>query len=208
MRNLWPQKTNRMGVLAFWGLLLAAHPGRAQTFDADGKMTGGQKRQILTLVSDATSTGVLDSADGRISNRQLVTFGIYQVALHQMGLFERGRTEGETRLAAKYVARAVEKFWGKNVTPQSVDDWKYKNGYYNGYSELFEQLGVESIKKVRVSGVGKRYLTVYVDYVDSMASADSTKEVIVRVKMTLDKLTSKNVSRYILTSYKNLLPRP
>lgn len=188
-------------------LLLWIPKVEAQLIRVDKKMTSSQKRQLLAFVGDVVSVGIQrDFEKSAISNQELVRFGIYQTALHRIRFFQDqgGHGQGRARLASKHVTDAAAEFFGKTIRHQSVGHWEYKHGYYNGYYELFEQLGLEQIKRLKVEGVGTSHLTVYADYVDSMASSDSNKDVIVKTKMTLKRILSKGRSHYILTSYKSL----
>lgn len=177
-------------------------------------MSSRQKRQLIIFAEDIVSVGIeRDFKNGKISNEDLVQFGIYQVALrHEDDLFQVLKT-GEMCLAAKYVAASVRRYFGKTVRHQSIGyykgqyDWEYRNGFYYGDPMAFEQAGLLRLKRIRAYGVDKRYLTAYVDYFDERYLG-SDELVVVKTKMILKKVSSKGRSRYILTSFKYLTPRP
>ena len=175
---------------------------------ADAKLSAQQRGQIWTLTQDIISVGIEnDFQNGNISNRELVRFGIYQVALRQLNLFQDDNLKGITRVPANIVAAAAMRYFGKIIEHQSVGDWKYHDGFYKGYSELFEQLDLEKIKGFRVEGSNSSQFTVYVNYEDPMASADADRVIIARAKLIFKSVLFQGKRRYILNSFVHLTPK-
>jgi hypothetical protein len=193
------------------GLLCTITHANAQPVKGSVKLTAMQQKQVRSLATDIVSVGIdRDFPEGKVPNEVMVWFGVYQIALRQPRLFRAVGSNGETKVAGGVVAEAALQAFGKAPKPQSVGDWKYRNGFYYGYSELFEQLGLEKLKRLQISDGGAERLIVTADYVDSMATAtsDTGQDVVVKTKMTLKQVTLKEQSRYVLSSFQYLTPNP
>ncbi len=175
---------------------------------ADAKLSVQQRGQIWMMTQDIVSVGLeKDFQNGNISNGERIQFGIYQVALRQPKLFQTNNTKGTTRISAKIVAAAATRYFGKTIASQSVGDWKYRDGFYQGYAESFEQLGDEKITGFRIESAHSNRLTAYVNYENSMASADANRDIIERAKLTFKSEIVNGKRRYILNSFAHLTPR-
>lgn len=197
-----------MKTIWFCALSLFASAATAQTPPkARVKLTLDEIHQIRALIRDVVSVGIdHDFKDGNILNRDLVRFGIYRTALHslQSGKTFEDRKDGKARLPARYVTTSATRYFGKTVKHQSVADWKFRANGYDGYFELFEQLDFETLKNWRVDGTSRKNLEVHAEFVDSMASSESDRDVIGEVEMTLKQVASNGQKRFIITSYRHL----
>ena len=175
---------------------------------ADAQLSVSERQHIWARARDIVSVGIEnDFQNGNIPNRELVRFGIYQVALRQPNLFQNNNSNGTTRVSDKFVAAAAMRYFGKVAQHQSVGEWEYHNGFYNGYSELFEQLGDEKINGFRIESATKNRLTVYVNYENSMASTDADRMITTRAKLSFKPALVQGKRRYILNSFVHLSPK-
>lgn len=197
---------------------LSASGARAQTIVSDAPLSPAQKREIVRLVEDmASAPWDKDFQNGAPPNDELIRFGIYQTALRSYKLFREGKKENGIRLPASQVEAVTRRYFGRVPRHHSLDYdkyqkifyWTYRNGFYHGFPEMFEQQGVEQVKFIRVLGVGGDAMTVRADFVDGMASATSEpeREVVVKIQMALRKVGSGARSRFIVWSFKSLTPR-
>ena len=192
-------------------LALAAASAPFRPARADAALSLPQRQQIWALAQDIVSVGIAkDFRDGAIPNRQLVRFGIYQVALRQPKLlqYDVGGDKGTARVSDKAVAAAALRYFGKTVRHQSLDNWTYHDGFYNGYGELFEQLGDGEITGFRIERAPANRLTVYVNHVEPMATTKDGRDIIVRTKLTLKPALTAGKQRYIVDGFAYLTPKP
>ena len=95
----------------------------AASTGADSEPSRLEQKQIQALVRDVVSVGIEhDFHNGKISNRDLILFGIYQIALRHPEQLQHGKAAGETQISAQAVASVARRFFGKNLVPQSVED--------------------------------------------------------------------------------------
>jgi len=188
-----------------------AASARARTTPQEVKLDNRSKQQFSRFFQDIVSTYVDDFERGNAPNQMMVSFGIYYLGLRQPELFKDVEDPHYCliRIAAKHAEAAAQQFFGRKIRHQSAGDWKYKNRSYSGGAELFEQLDAEKIKKFTIFDHGHGRYVAYVNYVDGMATATSEpeEEVIVKTRMTLQKITLRGKSRHILIGYKTLTPR-
>lgn len=203
--------TARLTLVLSLGLGLTA---RAQTIVSDAPLSPVQKREIVTIVEDMASEWRTDFSNGQPPNDALIRFGIYQTALRRFELFHPPKDTNKIRLAASHVREATQRYFGRTPRHHSLDYdkyqniyyWTYRDGSYHGYSESFEQQGVEKVQFIRVIGAKSSAMTVRADFVDGMASATSEpeREVVVKIQMTLRKAGSNKNSRLVVWSFKSL----
>lgn len=170
---------------------------------ADKKMSKVQKTRLLNLTRDVISVGLPDFKNGKISNSQLIHFGIYQNALRPNGHFQ-DKAEGKTRIKAVYVEKSAKSYFGVNIFNKSIENWNYSNGFYNGYSESFEQIVPEKITALTIYGFKNNYMTVFLKYKKSMLDVGE-KDLFARLKIVYVK--SKKVGNelgYSVFSYTSL----
>lgn len=200
---------NPLRLFALLALIFSVTPARPATTSTATHVSAAQRRQVVALVNDIVAIGIAsDFKNGRIADADLVEFGIFVTALHHRELFRQGATPNDAILAARHVAAAARRYFDRAVHHQTAGIWKYRGGFYHGYFELFEQLAPETIKRLHIAGDGRRALTVDVAYVNAMASADSDHDVIDEVRLTFRPVTSHHATRYVLTAYRSLSPRP
>lgn len=190
-------------------LLLATATFLISSAHADVQVSAPERQQIWALAQDIVAVGIRkDFKSGEVSNRELIQFGIYRIALRQYKLFQDDKLETTMRISAKIVAANAMRYFGKTPQHQSVQSWKYRGGSYHGSDENFEQLGDQEIKGFRIAGANKNRLTVYVNYVHPMATTDAGQDIIVRTKMIFKPALSNGKPRYILDSFTYLTPNP
>lgn len=187
----------------------APPPVEAAGRRAKPDLTAAGQRHVKAFTQDVVSVGVVrDFEDGRVPNDMIVWFGIYQTELRTPKLVRKGNRNGEARVAASQVQRVALQYFGKGVRHQSVGDWKYRGVDYIGWFELFEQSGDEQIKRWRAESGGPSVLTVYADYINSMADTDDEVKATVKTRMALRRVSSNGQSHYNLTAFKYFSERP
>lgn len=194
-------------------LILLAAPASAQTITADAPLSRAQKREIVRLVEDITSNWRADFSGGQPPNDEMILFGLHQTSLRSYKLFRKGKKDEHfISLPARQVEAVTRRYFARVPRHRSIGkssnlyDWTLRNGLYSGGSEMFEQGGVEEVKRIRIVGAGRNSMTVWADFVDGMASATSEpeREVVVKIKMTLKKSPS---NRLFVWSHKSLTQR-
>lgn len=187
---------------------------RAQTIASDAPLSPALKREIVAMVEDMASEWRTDFSNGQPPNDALIRFGIYQTALRRFELLHPRKDTNKIRLAASHVRESTQRYFGRTPRHRSLDFdkyqntyiWTYRDSFYHGFSEMFEQQGVEKVKFIRVIGAARSTMTVRADFVDGMATATSEpeREVVVKIQMTLKKRASR---RLMVWSFKSLTKR-
>lgn len=190
----------------------------AQITPKEVKLTPAEKKQLNTFFSNFSEVFVEPFAKDRISDIKLIEFGIYHNYKNNEKRFTKGGKEYQVKIKASYIDETVMKFFGKKITKhQSIADSgiEYKEGWYyttdaSGEEYDFSQIVslvdngdniFTAIVNVYSAGSGWVGDTHANENVWKKASPDDVPQITDKMKATLQKVTEKGKSRYILIDY-------
>lgn len=94
------------------------------------KLSGIEQKKLNIYFSNFSEAYLEPFTNGNISDDEMIKFGILHNHKNNFKLFEKA---GENKLKIKdaLVSKSIEKYFGKIFTThKSIQDYKYKDGYY------------------------------------------------------------------------------
>jgi len=194
------------------GISFAANPGK------ELKLTPKEKKELNTFFSNFSEVFVEPFAKDKISDIKLIEFSIYHNYRNNEKRFTKGGKEYQVKIKASYIDETVMKFFGKKITKhQSIADSgiDYKDGWYYTTDASGEEFDFSQIASLYDNGGNIFTATVNVysassgwvgdthanENVWKKASPDDVPQITDKMKATLQKVTEKGKSRYILIDY-------
>lgn len=172
-------------------------------------------KRLNTFFSNFSEVFLWPFEKGQISNKDLISFGVYHNKRNNYKLFQRYNFN-YLKLDKKYVEATVEKYFGiKSIIHESSGDITYKDGYYilpdgDGEAFVFSQV-------TKFIDIGNGYYVAYLNiYVASSGftgdphgnlkiwQEDDEGDIPMlrqKMKATVQKVASNGSSRYILVEY-------
>ena len=207
---------NTAGILLI--LAFAASIAFAQTPGKEVKLTPKEKKELNTFFSNFSEVFVEPFAKDKISDIKLIEFSIYHNYRNNEKRFTKGGKEYQVKIKASYIDETVMKFFGKKTTQhQSIADSgiEYKDGWYYTTDATGEEFDFSQIVSLVDNGSNMFTATVNVysagsgwvgdthanENVWGKASPDDVPQITDKMKATLQKVTEKGKSRYILIDY-------
>ena len=154
-------KSKVLGIAALTVAVLSANLFQTEVRAAptEVRLDRAQKEKLDTFFSNFSEAGVQPFDSGKVSNKQLIDFGIKHNQINKAGRVTTVGAKG--RLAAKHVVASVDWYFGKKITRhESTGFATYKNGYY--YFPLAEGEGPTFSQITRLVDAGKGYYTASV----------------------------------------------
>jgi hypothetical protein len=190
----------------------------AQSPGKEVKLTPSEKKQFNTFFSNFSEVFVEPFAKDKISDIKLIEFSIYHNYKNNEKRFTKGGKEYQVKSKASYIDETVMKFFGKKITRhQSIDDSgiEYREGWYYTTDATGEEYDFSQIVSLYDNGNNTFIATVNVysagsgwvgdthanENVWKKASPDDVPQITEKMKATLQKVTEKGKSRYILIDY-------
>jgi len=190
----------------------------AQTPVKEVKLTPAEKKQLNTFFSNFSEVFFEPFTKDKISDSKLIEFSVIHNYKNNEKRFVKGGKEYQVKIKASYIDETVMKFFGKKITKhQSVEDTgiEYKDGWYYTTDASGEEFDFSQIVSLADNGNNLFTATVNVFSASSgwvgdvhesekewkKASPDDVPRVTEVMKATLQKVTEKGKSRYILIDY-------
>ena len=209
--------------LSLLALAATSNCVHAQAVTSDAPLSSAEKKELVRFVEDIASSWGDHSRDfqnGAPANDEMIQFGLHHTALRSYKLFRKVKASDsrDIRLDARHIESTALKYFGRvprhrsqdYIQAQGIYQWTFRGSSYRGFSESFEQMGAEEVKRIRHASPVKGLWSATVSWVDGMASSDidgPDRDVIVRQKMTLKRAPLGGKPRWILWGIKTLSPR-
>lgn len=161
------------------------------------QQTPSLDKPLRLLLQDVVSSGGLESKGKPLSDRQIIGFAISWNYLRHSNRFQKVSKDFALRLPARYVTSCCLFFFGRVPRHQNAEDWKYRDGFYSGYGDVFEQLGPLELEKVRLKQRDK-ILEATVTHPDDIGESSSTTRIFLRL------VREKGHQRYLVIGTKNI----
>ena len=190
----------------------------AQAAPKEVKLNPAEKKLMNTFFSNFSEVLVEPFAKDKITDKELIEFSISHNYRNNEKLFVKGGKEYQVKIKASSVDDSVVKFFGRKISKhQPVDDRgiEYKDGWYYTTDASGEEYFFSQIVSLFDNGGGMYSATVNVFGAGSgwtgnvhgnetewkKAEPDDVPQIIEVMKATLQKVTEKGKSRYILIDY-------
>ncbi|HPJ42296.1 MAG TPA: hypothetical protein PLY21_08230 [Spirochaetota bacterium] len=202
----------------FFLLIIASSIAVAQTPGKEVKLTPSEKKQLNTFFSNFSEVFVEPFVKDKISDIKLIEFSIYHNYKNNEKRFVKGGKEYQVKIKASYIEESVMKYFGKKIAKhQSVEDRgiEYRDGWYYTTDATGEEYDFSQV--VSLTDNGGNMFTAVVNVYSAgsgwvgdvhasekewrKADPDDVPQATGKMKATLQKVTEKGKSRYILIDY-------
>jgi hypothetical protein len=211
------KKLNKITGILFI-LLASISIAFTQSAPKEVKITPAEKKQLNTFFSNFSEVFLEPFAKDGISDTKLIEFSVIHNYRNNEKLFVKGGKEYQVKIKAGYVDDTVNKYFGKRIKKhQSVDDSgiEYRDGWYYTTDASGEEFDFSQIASLSDNGNNMYTANVNVYSASSgwtgnvhgtekewkKASPDDVPQISGVMKATLQKVTEKGKSRYILVDY-------
>ncbi len=191
----------------------------AQSAPKEVKLKPAEKKLLNTFFSNFSEVFVEPFEKDEISESALIQFAISHNYRNNYKFFVKGGEEYQVKIKSSYVDDTVNKFFGKKIVKHhSVGEIDYKDGWYYTTDASGEEYSFSQIVTLVDNGISMYTATVNVYSAGSgwtgnvhgtdaewkKASPDDFPQLSEVMTATLQKITEKGKSRYILIDYLKL----